>query len=196
MKYGPLSGAPARRPSCSHMRARAIATTSRLGGRSSKPCSATSAHSCRSVIEPENDHGLADRLHLARQVVEARVDAAEHAIGHRHVLRHETLDVVDRHVVLAELGEEAQRRDLVRRHALRLERLRVLQEVTLEAVEAERDAVLELLHGLDLLGDELEPAALELTHGALQLRRILARAIGSFTMSATSSSLRSLWRTE
>ena len=101
-----------------------------------------------------------------------------------------------RHVVPAELGEQTQRGELVRRHALRLERLRVLQEVALEAIEAELHAVLELLHRLHLFGDQLQPAAFQFTHGALQLRGIFARDSASFTMSATSSSPRSLWRTE
>jgi len=52
MKYGPVSLAPTSRPSCSHIRARAIATTIRLGGRSSKPCSATSEHNCRNGSSP------------------------------------------------------------------------------------------------------------------------------------------------
>src|SRR5690349_7060081 len=48
----------------------------------------------------------------------------------------------------------------------------MLQKVALETVEAERNTMLELLHGLDLLGDELQAASLELFHQAGQLLRI------------------------
>ena len=45
----------------------------------------------------------------------------------------------------------------------------MLQEVALEAVEAELAALLELLDGLDFLGDQLQPALLEAPHQGRQL---------------------------
>jgi hypothetical protein len=58
------------------------------------------------VIEPEDDHGLADRVHLPRQVVEARIDALQHTIGKRNVLRQQALDLFYGRVVVPECGDQ------------------------------------------------------------------------------------------
>ena len=82
-------------------------------------------------------------------------------VRHRDVLTQQRLDFIERIVLILQRGDQAQGAEAAGRNTLGTEGLRMLQEVALKAVEAERNAVLELLDSLDLLGNEFQVAALE-----------------------------------
>src|SRR6185437_11307424 len=120
-------------------------------------------------VEPQDDDRLADRLDPARQVVVARVDAAQDPVGERHILAQQPLDLIERVVLALQRGREAQRAEAVHRYATGTEGLGLLQEVALKALESQLHATLEFLAALDVLGDELEAGGPQLPRQAPQL---------------------------
>ena len=127
------------------------------------------------IVEPQDHYRLMDGIDLPRQIVVAGIDAAEHAIRHRDVLRDQPLDLFERFDFGVERGHQPQQAETARRHALCPEGLRVLQEIALELIEAELVAQLELLDGFDFLGDQFQAAPFELAHQRAELIAAAAR---------------------
>src|SRR6185437_6535197 len=87
------------------------------------------------------------------------------------------LDRLHGAVRILQRGDQPQRREAARRDALRLEGLGAVQEVALEPLESDLQAMLELLDGFHLERDQRESAPREICRRALELCARLLRDV-------------------
>src|SRR4051794_12239195 len=113
------------------------------------------------VVDTEQHEGAADRVDLAAQAEERRVDVAQQAVAQGDVPRDERLELGDLDPWILQSGHELEDRQPVGGHRLGLHPLGLAEEVALKQLEAERDAVLVILARLHLLRHGSDPVARE-----------------------------------